>query len=166
VVVAGPLETPCWLWRGRLTGKGYASRGDKSGSYLVHRRVLEEHDDRPLRDGEQIHHRCEQKSCVNPDHLERTTALGHNRIHFPDAIAERTAGLLGDGAHYRAVAEALGVDRVAVRVALHRAVSRGEVRRVGRGLYAAETRRRDAGPRNHPAASRRLKTPDLQGVSE
>lgn len=70
------MDTPCEAWDGRhrksdgrpLVGKQYAYR------------VLWEERRGPLEE-KVLHHRCEQKWCVNLDHLEPITQGEHLREH-------------------------------------------------------------------------------------
>ena len=67
----------CWNWIGCTPhGYGRISAGSQSkGTYKVyptHRRSYEWAKG-PIPDGYQIHHLCENRRCVNPDHLEVVT---------------------------------------------------------------------------------------------
>lgn len=78
----GPLDTPCWVWQGALNSRGYASQGSRGKkTWQVHVRNLETRLGRPLHAGHQAHHRCENKACVNPDHLEELTPKQHVARH-------------------------------------------------------------------------------------
>lgn len=48
---------------------------------LMAHRVAYELRNGPIPEGQQVHHTCEHKWCVNPDHLSLTTLDGHNAIH-------------------------------------------------------------------------------------
>lgn len=138
VLELGPLDTPCWIWQGCLNSKGYPVRGTKDGRYLVHRRVRElAHG---LADGEQAHHRCERRACVNPAHLDAHRPLAHARLHYGNAtIAERTFALLAGGRpmHLADIAEVLEAPAGSVSVALYRAARRGELVALGHQFFAA-----------------------------
>ncbi len=67
----------CIQWWGSLRPHGYGYFGlrRRSGEY-AHRRVWEECFGL-IPDGMVIHHRCANKACVNPEHLELTTPEEH-----------------------------------------------------------------------------------------
>jgi hypothetical protein len=84
VAEPGRLATPCHVWQGALNSKGYPSRGipgTKGKSEQVHRAALAERLGRPIAEGCQAHHRCENRKCVNAEHLEEKTPLEHKRAH-------------------------------------------------------------------------------------
>lgn len=61
----------CWLWTGGLTSGGYGVielRGTTRQSIATHRFSWELHFG-SIPDGMQILHKCDVRSCVNPDHL-------------------------------------------------------------------------------------------------
>lgn len=58
-------ETPCWIWARAKNHTGY---GHVRGQ-LAHRYVYEHHRG-PVPEGLTLDHLCEEKLCVNPDHLE------------------------------------------------------------------------------------------------
>ena len=77
----------CWLWRGAITDSGY-------GSFRAGRRQVGAHRvsfhfyKGPILPGLEIHHKCGERKCVNPLHLEavtRQTILLHrdaSRVRF------------------------------------------------------------------------------------
>lgn len=64
--------TPCWNWRSYINRKGYGTwRRDGRNTY-VHR-VAYELLIGPIPDGFEVHHKCCNRSCVNPAHLQLVT---------------------------------------------------------------------------------------------
>ena len=68
----------CWIWFGcRRNGYGQIKAGGKNGGKTLDaHRVSYEMAYGPIPKGFEIHHTCQNKSCVNPDHLE----LCENRL--------------------------------------------------------------------------------------
>lgn len=99
----------CWLWVGRVDGAGYGAfsigDGKQTGahrfSYLVFVGAIP--------DGMLICHKCDQASCVNPDHL----FVGSNRDNLIDCVNK--------GRHHHAMksvcvhGHALSLARIRVR---------------------------------------------------
>lgn len=84
-------ETGCWVWLkfklrgyGRNTASGHSQYAHRAYYELVHG---------PVPDGYHVHHRCENPSCVNPDHLEAATATNHFLGHM---LNERTGLTIED----------------------------------------------------------------------
>lgn len=63
--------TDCWLWQKGTYNTGYACIAIDRKSFLVHRLILE------IKNGTKPNssdHLCFRRCCVNPEHLEDTTA--------------------------------------------------------------------------------------------
>lgn len=71
--------TPCWTWTGATTSKGYGCLSDGHRTVLAHRLAWESVNG-PIPDGLTVNHRCMNKRCVNPEHLELLTP-GDNLRH-------------------------------------------------------------------------------------
>lgn len=62
-------KTPCWIWKGRACrGQGYASAKHRRAHVIYYELRFG-----PVPPGLELDHLCEQKRCVNPDHLEPVT---------------------------------------------------------------------------------------------
>lgn len=72
-------NTGCWLWEGyTIDGYGYASY--KGKHWLVHRLIYKEFVASP--DNFNVLHKCDQPSCINPEHL----FLGTQQDNVDDMI--------------------------------------------------------------------------------
>lgn len=74
--------TGCWIFLGDLNqGYGQVTAFTEAGRQTTLRahRVMYEHLVGPIPEGHQLHHKCRNKRCVNPDHLESLTDLAHKR---------------------------------------------------------------------------------------
>jgi hypothetical protein len=71
-------ETGCWVWQ-KSAFRGYAqSGGSKRKPYKMYYELAHG----PVPDGHQVHHKCRNKLCVNPEHLEALAAREHHALHF------------------------------------------------------------------------------------
>lgn len=68
--------TPCFIWQGSFTEKGYPTiyRGYRT---TAHRWLYEEKVG-PIPEGHDLDHLCEVKACVNWTHVEPVTRSEHN----------------------------------------------------------------------------------------
>ena len=71
----------CWIWQGCVLQDGYGQfRNDKKEKLRAHRfAYLKFVGDIP--DNNVVHHKCENKLCVNPQHLEIMLHSEHSRMH-------------------------------------------------------------------------------------
>lgn len=65
----------CWVWQRSVTAKGYGRFCVGSGKTVLAHRVSYEHYVGPLRDGFVIDHKCNNKGCVNPEHLKQISNI-------------------------------------------------------------------------------------------
>lgn len=83
-------NTGFWLWLGAVDAKGYGHvrSYEHLGQQRAHRlSYLEHHGSIPP--GMQVCHKCDQPSCVNPDHLW----LGSNQENQMDMVRKGRSGL-------------------------------------------------------------------------
>jgi hypothetical protein len=73
-------ETMCWLWQGALDHDGYAKISVNGKWHRVQRLVCEMFSG-PIPPGEEVHHICQNKSCVSPAHLLALTPQEHRKFH-------------------------------------------------------------------------------------
>ena len=66
--------TGCWVWQRSASLNGYGQVWHEGRLQRAHR-VFYQLYVGPIPDGLQIDHRCGNKRCVNPDHLDAVTAL-------------------------------------------------------------------------------------------
>ncbi len=85
------LENGCWQWTGLKDRSGYgrfslARRQAKKNAQVAaaHRWAYSQYVG-PIAGNAQVHHKCENPSCVNPIHLEQLTALAHVHAHPKNA---------------------------------------------------------------------------------
>jgi hypothetical protein len=71
----------CWIWQRGLTDKGYGWVKLPDGSRRKAHRVYFEREFGPVPEGHVVHHRCANRRCVNPAHLEAVLAAEHNAHH-------------------------------------------------------------------------------------
>lgn len=72
-------ETGCWNWGAATFSNGYGVMS-RDGHATAHRWMYER-EVGPIPEGMHVHHRCENKRCVNPEHLELMTPEEHGRLH-------------------------------------------------------------------------------------
>lgn len=75
----------CWHWTGTQMNAGYGTFGKGSrneGKVLAHRWSFEYYV-AEIPDGYVVHHTCENKACVRPDHLEAISRKQHAAEHPP-----------------------------------------------------------------------------------
>jgi len=72
-----PLDTPCWMWTGRLDPRGRGRYGGASSYRVIYEKFIG-----PVPDGLELDHVCRTPACVNPDHLEPVTNVENMRRHY------------------------------------------------------------------------------------
>lgn len=72
-LIASTKRGECWKWGGYTDPKGYGQFRLNGQSYWAHRVAFTIAHGR-IGAGMQVHHTCGNPSCVNPAHLQETTA--------------------------------------------------------------------------------------------
>ena len=71
----------CWLWTGRTNRGGYGIfHISRLGDELAHRLIYSWFTTN-LPNSLPIHHKCKNKNCVNPKHLQLLTFSEHKKLH-------------------------------------------------------------------------------------
>lgn len=87
-------NTGCWLWLGGMTGSGYGAAFGNMAHRLSYQAY---HGAIPF--GLVVRHKCDQPSCVNPEHL----AVGTHQDNMGDKTRRGRAAGAGKGmAHWKA----------------------------------------------------------------
>jgi HNH endonuclease len=73
------LSSPCELWDRKINGNGYGEVSINGAMRMAHR-VAYELLRGPIPEGWQLHHLCENRACVNVDHLVAVTRKLHEWI--------------------------------------------------------------------------------------
>jgi hypothetical protein len=74
----------CWIWQGSIRGPGYGSISYGHRTWLAHRLAWTGRHG-PIPTAKILCHRCDERRCVNPDHL----FLGDGRLNMADLKAKR-----------------------------------------------------------------------------
>jgi hypothetical protein len=75
-----PSLKGCIEWWGPKRPDGYGVKAGYRRAVRAHRFIWEECFG-PLDENLVLHHICDNKICVNPEHLEPLTRSAHNRLH-------------------------------------------------------------------------------------
>lgn len=116
-------DSGCWRWCGRMTPQGYGVFDVADGSSPAHRYayavIVEE-----VPSGFDAHHRCHNRWCVNPSHIEVVEAREHRLEHIRSRVIVKDPAVLLDikariaaGVPVARIAREMGYERTVVRQA-------------------------------------------------
>lgn len=84
--MSGPLDgkyivrpNGCWEWQRAIQSRGYGSVSYQGKTHLAHR-LSYQLSVGPVPDGWDVHHKCGNRRCVNPDHLQPLKRKLHFRL--------------------------------------------------------------------------------------
>lgn len=103
---AGPVPShrpelgPCWIWTASLT-HGYGQLQSRDGTCRRSHRLSWEWTNGPIPDGMCVMHKCDERRCVRPDHLE-VGSVGDNNRDMARKGRARSPALRGE-AHGQSV---------------------------------------------------------------
>lgn len=102
--------TGCWNWNGAPTEYGYGEFKLNGKKIAAHRAVYEAIVG-PIPTGLILHHKCKNKICVNPEHLQPLTNAQHMACHatIPDEVI-RSIRAIGRSKVHKEIAEMFGID--------------------------------------------------------
>ncbi|HXU02716.1 MAG TPA: HNH endonuclease signature motif containing protein [Polyangia bacterium] len=72
----------CWLWTGHVGSDGYGAVRVNGRLFRAHRLAYTVFVG-PIPDGCVLHHLCDEKTCINPEHLAPMPLADHMRHHNP-----------------------------------------------------------------------------------
>jgi hypothetical protein len=78
----------CWRWTGHVQTRGYGQMQVNHRMIVVHKLAWTLFRDE-VPEGMDVHHRCEEKRCVNPDHLELVEHTKHKAAHHRKTHCKR-----------------------------------------------------------------------------
>lgn len=114
-------ETQCWIWQHPLVpDTGYGQIWEDNQAEQAHHTYYKKRYGR-LPEGVHLHHLCERRSCVNPDHLQPLSPQKHRRAHakLTQEAVDFIRSCRPRGASTREFAERFGVSPTTIRDVLN-----------------------------------------------
>ena len=97
-IIDGKLETPCWEWQGSRVSGGYGNMTFEHQSLYTHRASWIVYKG-PVPDGFRVLHKCDNRPCINPQHLFIGTQEDNIRDMIEKGRRNRNAFLTEDEVH-------------------------------------------------------------------
>ena len=117
----------CLEWTGKPDRNGYGRLGFDGGELYAHRTAFELYSQVKIPRGMQVRHKCDNRRCVNPAHLELGTMQDnmmdkmsrqrqskgetHNSAKLKEGDILRVRSLLKEGIAQKVIAKEYGVDQ-------------------------------------------------------
>lgn len=73
-------ETPCLIYQGHINSNGYGRTSRNGKGKQAHVAIYEDAFS-PVPDGYDVHHKCEQRDCIQLSHLESMPGAEHTAMH-------------------------------------------------------------------------------------
>lgn len=93
-------QTGCWVWNGRDSGNGRGGgypRMNLNGQTVAVHRVLFTHYFGYIPSKKQVDHKCKNRRCLNPEHLELVThRQNQRRKSSPPPVAQGASRFMSD----------------------------------------------------------------------
>ena len=129
----------CWIWQGAKDKNGYGKckRPSHLGECVPHRWMYKKHygiDSIPK--GYELHHRCEVRSCIRPEHLQPIAKKEHSTLQKVGKRAfSQLANRLLTNAQVRQIRNSnLSIDKLAVMLGSNRTT----IYRIRKGIIYKE----------------------------
>jgi hypothetical protein len=91
----------CWNWTGRLDVGGYGRFSQGDGHWTKAHRASYQLYKGPIAEGLIVRHMCNNRKCVNPDHLE----LGTHKDNTADMFRTNPPDRKGNKSHSKKICE-------------------------------------------------------------
>lgn len=115
-------ETPCWVWQLKTSADGYAMVSAGMGRPVPAHHFYYEQRFGPLPPGTNMHHKCENPPCVNPDHLQPLSRGEHTSYHVRNSARSKLTAAKANEIRRLYAAGGVSQDKLARRYGVSQAV--------------------------------------------